>query len=311
MALFARVRLVATVVLLVASAAPARAQSQLVVEDTETLDFERPEAWGMKYYTSLALLTGMGVPERKARGQLDFGLEGGYVPQMSDAERRIGFNGTSLQDVNKTSVFGRIRGSVGLGQGLALELGYTPPVELGGARPHFFALALSRPFELSDVWRLGVRGYGQIGRIEGDITCGADAVAAGTDLQLNPFRCVQPSKDTSHQNVIGLELVAGHDGRSRFKPYVGLLASYMDLEFEIDALYSDGRVLDHTVQLTSGTTLSATAGLTYAAGKRWRVTAEVFYAWLSIVRPPWSLPATTSANEGLLNGRVFVAYRVH
>jgi len=33
----------------------------------------------------------------------------------------------------------------------------------------------------------------------------------------------------------------------------------------------------------------------------------VFYAWLSIVRPP----RTNSANEGLLNARVFVAYRVH
>ena len=309
MAVLTRERLVAIVVLLAASAAPARAQD--VLADTEKLEFDRPEAWGMKYYTSLALLTSMGVPERKAKGQLDFGFEGAHVPQLSDTQRRLGFNGTSLQDVNKTSWFGRIRGSVGLGQGIALELGYTPPVELGGAKPHFFALALGRPFDLSDAWRLGVRGYGQIGKIEGDITCSAAEVAAGDDVQRNPFLCVRPSQDVSYQNVIGLELVAGHDGRSRFKPYVGLLASYMDLEFDINALYSEGQVEDHTVQLTKGTTLSATAGLTYAAGDRWRVTAEVFYAWLSIARPSGSLPATSSANEGLLNGRVFVAYRVH
>jgi len=42
-----------------------------------------------------------------------------------------------------------------------------------------------------------------------------------------------------------------------------------------------------------------------------KITAEMFYAWLSIARPSGSLPATSSANEGLLNGRVFVAYRVH
>ena len=304
MALLTRERLMALVVLM-ASAAPAGAQSMLA--DTETLAFDRPEAWGMKYYTSLALLTSMGVPERKTRGQLDIGFEGGHVPQLSDAERRLGFNGTSLQDVNKTSVFGRIRGSVGLGQGLALEVGYTPPIELGGAKPHFLALALGRPFELSDAFRLGLRGYGQIGKIEGDITCSADEVAAGDDLRLNPFLCVQPSKDVSYQDVIGLELVAGYDGRSRFKPYVGLLASHMDLEFDVNALYSAGRVLDHTVQRTSGMTLSATAGLTCAAGERWRLTAELFYAWLPIARPP----ATNPANEGLLNARVFVAYRVH
>jgi opacity protein-like surface antigen len=277
------------------------------VRDTETLDSDRPEAWGMKYYTSLVMLTSMGVPERKAAGQVDLGFEGGYVPQMSDAERLIGFNGTRRQDVNKTRFFGRVRGSVGLGQGIALELGYTPPVELGGAKLNLFALALGRPFRVSDAWRLGVRGHGQIGTIKGDITCSADEVAAGDDVLLNPFQCVEPSQDEMHQKVIGLELVAGYDGRSRFKPYVGLGVGYMDLEFGINARYSDGIVEDHTRQFTSGTTLSATAGLTYAAGERFRVTAEVFYAWLPIVRPP----ATSSADEGVLNGRVFVAYRVH
>ncbi len=298
-------RLAALAVLVAASAAPARAQS--VVAVTETLDFDRPESWGMKYYTSLALLTGMGVPERRAAGQVDLGFEGAYVPQLSDEERRIGFNGTKLEDVNKTSFFGRIRGSVGLGNGVALELGYTPPIEIGGAKPNILALALGRPFDLSDTWRLGVRGYGQIGTIEADVTCSADEVAAGDDLQANSFQCVEPSQDESRQKVIGLELVAGYDGRSRLKPYVGLGVNYMDLEFHINALYADGLVQDHTVQLTSGTTISAAAGLTYAAGERWRVTAELFYSWLSLVRPP----ATSSANEGFLNGRAYVSYRVH
>jgi len=290
--------------LAVASAAPARAQ--FVVAETETLDFDRPESWGMKYYASLALLTSMGVPEKRAAGSVDLGFEGSYVPQMSDAERRIGFNGTKLEDVNKTSFFGRIRGSVGLGKGLALELGYTPPVEVGGAKPNILALALGRSFELSPTWRLGVRGYGQIGTIEGDITCSADEVAAGDDVQQNPFQCVEPSQDESRQKVIGLELVAGYDGSSRFKPYVGLGLNYMDLEFQVNALYSDGLVEDHNLQLTSGTTVSATAGLTFEANARWRVTAELFYSWLSITRPP----ATTSGNEGFFNGRMFVSYRI-
>jgi opacity protein-like surface antigen len=288
-----------------ASASPARAQS--TVAFTETLDFDRPESWGMKYYASLALLTSMGAPETRAKGSVDLGFEGSYVPQMSDEERRIGFNGTKLEDVNKTSFFGRVRGSVGLGKGLALELGYTPPIEMGGAKPNILALALGRGFELSPTWRLGVRGYGQIGNIKGDITCSADEAAAGSDLQQNPFQCVEPSKDESKQKVIGLELVAGMGGASRFKPYVGVGLNYMDLEFDVNALYAGGLVDDHNVQLTSGTTVSASAGLTFQASQRWRVTAELFYSWLSITRPP----ATTSANEGFFNGRAFVSYRVH
>lgn len=290
--------------LTVAMAAPARAQ--LVLATTETLDFDRPESWGMKYYASLALLTSMGVPQARPAGTIDLGFEGSSVPQMSDEQRRLGFNGTKLEDVNKTSFFGRIRGSVGLGKGLALELGYTPPIDSGGAKPNILALALARPFELSPTWRLGLRGYGQIGKIEADITCSADEVAAGDDLQQNPFQCVEPSEDESRQQVIGLELVAGYDGPSRFKPYVGLGWNYMDLEFHVNALYAGGQVEDHNVQLTSGSTVSATAGLTFQPNERWRVTAELFYSWLQITRPP----STSSENDGFFNVRAFVSYRV-
>lgn len=290
--------------LVAACAAPARAQ--IVVAETETLDFDRPESWGMKYYASLALLTGMGVPERRPGGAIELGFEASYVPQMSDEERRIGFNGSKLEDVNKTSFFGRFRGSLGLGGGFALELGYTPPIDAGGAKPNIFAIGLARPFDLSPTFRLGVRGYGQLGTIEADITCSADEVAAGDDLVGNPFRCVEPSRDESRQKVIGIELQAGYDGASRFKPYLGLGLNYMDLEFQVDALYAGGAVEDHNLQLTSGTTLSATAGVSFAASRHWRITGELFYSWLSIVRPP----ATSSANEGFFNARLFVGYRI-
>jgi opacity protein-like surface antigen len=302
-------RCLPTILLAVAltAAEPLPARAQLVLAETETLHFDRPESWGMKYYTSLALLTGMGVPQKRSAGEIELGFESGYVPQLSEAERRIGFNGTKVEDVNKTSFFGRVRGSVGLGRGFALELAYTPPIELGGAKPNIFALGLGRPIELAPSWRLGVRGYGQIGTITADVTCSADEVAAGDDVQANPFQCVRPSEDESRQKAVGIELVVGYDGRSRFKPYAGVGLNYMDLEFHVNALYADGRVDDHTIQLTSGTTLHATAGLTFAVTKRFLVTAELFYSWLSVARPP----STTSSNEGLLNGRVFVSYRVH
>src|SRR5262245_38987023 len=112
-------------------AAPSSARAQLVINDTEKLDFDRPESWGMKYYTSLALLSGMGVPQERTAGEVELGFEGGYVPQLTDAERLIGFAGTKLEDVNKTSYFGRFRGRVGLGKGVALEVAYTPPIERG------------------------------------------------------------------------------------------------------------------------------------------------------------------------------------
>jgi len=284
----------------------APAHAQIVTRETETLTFDRPEAWGMKYYASLALLTSMGAPERRAPGEIVIGFEGASVPQMSDEQRRIGFNGTKLEDVNKTSYFGRVRGSVGLGSGLALDVAWTPPIEMGGAKPNLFAAAIGRPFVLAPSWRLGLRGYGQIGTIKADITCSADEVAAGNNFEENPFVCVEPSEDESRQKVIGLELVAGYDSGGKLKPYAGVAVSYMDLEFQVNALYGGGQIEDHNLQLTDGTTVAALAGLTFAPSPRWRITAEAFYSWLSITRPP----ATSSSNDGFFNVRFFASYKV-
>jgi len=281
------------------------AGTELVTGD-ETLDFNRPESWAMKYYTSLTLFTGMDVPRYRRAGEVDLALEGGQVPQLSEDQRRVGFDGTKVEDVNQTQVFGRLRAGVGLGQGFALELGYTPPLKVGGARPNLLALALGRLFDLSS-FRLGVRGFGQIGAIDADITCSAGEVAAGSDPQRNPFDCVAPSQDRSRHKVVGLELVVGYGGLSRVKPHVGVGLNHMDLEFDINALYAGGLVADHEVQHTSGTTVSATAGVTFEVGRHLRLGAEVFYSWLPVVRPP----ATAAVNEGLLNGRVIVSYRVH
>jgi opacity protein-like surface antigen len=286
-----------------AAAAPADAGE--VVTSEETLDVNRPESWAMKYYTSLTLFTGVDMPQYRRTGEVDLALEGGHVPQLSEDQRRVGFDGTKVEDVNKTQFFGRLRGSVGLGKGFALEVGYTPPLKVGGARPNLLALALGRPFDLSS-FRLGIRGFGQIGAIDADITCGAGEVAAGRDPQRNPLDCVEPSQDRSHQKVAGLELVAGYDGWKHLKPHVGVGVNYMDLQFDINALYAGGLVSDHETQRTSGTTASATAGVTVDVNRRLRLGAEVFYSWLSVVRPP----ATAAVNDGLLNFRFLVSYRV-
>jgi hypothetical protein len=55
------------------------ARAQIVLAETETLDFDRFESWGMKYYVSVALLTGMGVLHKQVAGDVELGFESGYV----------------------------------------------------------------------------------------------------------------------------------------------------------------------------------------------------------------------------------------
>jgi hypothetical protein len=296
-------KLVGLAVIVLSFAATPAARAQGVVEGTEELDFDRPEAWGMKYFASLSLLTGMGVPERMGGGGFALGFEGGFVPQLSDEQRRIGFDGTKLEDVNKTKFFGRLRAAVGLSDNYTLDIGYTPPFEVGGATPHLFAVGIGRPFDLSESWRLGLRAYGQFGTIDADITCSADEVAAGPDPELNPLLCEEPSDDRLKQKLIGGELSVGYFS-GRWRPYAGAAVNYMDLDFQVNARY-DGLV-DSTLQLTDGVTFSVTTGLGVTLSESWYLSGELFYSWLSINRPP---PGTPTENDGFLNGRFLVAYR--
>ena len=44
------------------------------------IDFDRPESWAMKYFTSVSLLTGLGVPGGLDDTQFTIGFEGGFIP---------------------------------------------------------------------------------------------------------------------------------------------------------------------------------------------------------------------------------------
>lgn len=279
------------------------AHAQNLIEGTEELDFDRTESWAMKFYASLSLLTSMGVPERMGAGTIDLGFEGAVVPQLSDDQQRVGFNGTKLENLNRTHFFGRVRAHIGLSDTTRLELAYLPPIDIGGVEPNLFAVGVGRPFAITEDFQLGARGYFQFGTIRGDITCGEKEAAAGADPISNPFRCEAPSNDELRQRVVGGEITAGYSN-GKWRPYAGIAINYLDLEFQVDAVYSN--LVDRTLQLTDGTTLSATGGVSYLAGDKWRLTGEAFYSWLSVARPP----ETESGNDGFWNARFLLTYRL-
>ncbi len=288
---------------LVLSAGSTTAQD--FVSGTEQLEFNRPEAWAMKYFASIGIPTGFGVPPEMKSGAIDLGFEGGWIPSLSEDKRRVGFDGTKLEDLNRTPFFGRIRLTLGLPNQFSLGLGYVPPIAAGGIKPNLFAVSIGRPFKLSDQWQLGLRGYGQFGTIEGDITCDAETVAAGPDPERNPFSCEEISNDEHKQRMAGGEASIGYVSENRrWTPYFGLAVNTMDLEFQVDAQYSG--LIDQTLQLTDGATLSLTSGVGYALTPKLEITGEVFYTWLSVVRPP----STSEQNDGLFNLRFLISYQL-
>ncbi|MEE8368568.1 MAG: hypothetical protein V3S30_09630 [Thermoanaerobaculia bacterium] len=276
----------------------------ILLDGVENLAFDRPESWAMKYFTSVSLFSGLGTPRSTQAGSVELAFEGGTVPNLGAEKRRVGFVGSKVEDLNRTNLFGRFRATFGLPRDFSFIVGVTPPLEVDGVTPKLLNLALARPLLDTDGWRLGARLHGQLGSIEGDLTCPED-VAGSVDPQVNPQGCLEASNDESTQNYIGLEISATPKiWGERWEPHVAVSANYMDLEFQVRATYS---VFDDQERLLAdGVTYALTVGLSYQLREKIEVRSAIFYTPLDVVRDP----LRGSQNDELINARVILAYSV-
>lgn len=292
--------------------AAAVAVAQPILEGTENIDFDRPEAWAMKRSASLALFTALAPPRDRHAGAVELALEVGWNPSLSEEERRVGFNGTKVEDLNRLSVVPRPRVTVGLGRNWSLDAAYIPPVEVEGITPNVVSLALERPLWRVDNWVFGVRGYGQVGKIEGDITCTDAEAGIPPGEPGNEFGCEEPSNDETSLNYVGLGLTGGYrvPGTRDSAVHFGVFANYMDLEFQVDALTYGVR--DQTTLVTDGWTYSLSTGFSSALGRPMRMALEAFYSPLAVTRPVRDDDDGTvrfeSRNDALFNLRAMISY---
>lgn len=272
----------------------------------ENIPFDRPESWALSYFSAVAQSTSFGGARDFVPGTVEVSVEGGWVPALSEAERRVGFNGTKVEDLNKTPVFGRLQVTVGLPSGWTASLGYVPPVELGGARPNLWSAALAHSILEGRRWHLGGRIHGLLGTVDGDFTCSRDAVAAGEDTARNPLGCEAISDDRVRLAVGGIELTA----RRTLGPPRGpdLFASIglnrLAPRFQVNARYGGG--IDRTRLSAEGVTGYATAGLSVPFRHAARWSAEAYFSPLRVRRPGADGPRT----ESLVNLRMALSLRV-
>ncbi|MBS1214344.1 MAG: hypothetical protein H6R26_2961 [Proteobacteria bacterium] len=280
--------------------------AQNVIGGTEYLDSDRPEAWGMNYYTSITLLSGLSVPRSREFGSVEVGAEVDWVPQLSDDERRIGFNGTKEEDLNKAPIFARPRVTLGLPWQFALTLSYLPPVRIFGVEPNLFAFALERPLYEHDAWTFGMRAYGQIGDAEGAITCPAEAAKFPPGSPQNLYGCEGRSADKAVQRYAGLELSGGYriEELGGLTPYLAVAGNYLDTEVRVNAVTFG--IHDQRRLVSETWTFSFSAGFAYPLADRLTLSLGMFYSPLSVTRPP----ATSSDNEGLANVRALISYQL-
>lgn len=279
------------------------AWAQTVVHNDEHLASDRPEAWAMKYAAASTLMTGFGEVPALALWRWGVALDLGQVPRLNEAQQRVGFNGTKVEDLNKSPVFGRMRLMLGLPHGWVGELGYTPPLTIGGTQPlDLVALAVGRRVFERDQFTLSARAFGQHGRVRGDITCPAKLAGVSDHLE-NPFGCRAPSDDHLALNYYGGELTSGWNAES-WHAHAGVGAVRTEFAVQVDALTFDVR--DRSRLVARGVLPFATIGASRDVGPRWNLGVEALHVPLHVRR---SFDAARETDP-LTSVRLQIRYRV-
>ncbi len=296
-------RLALLIAMVVLAAKPLQAHDGMNMASDERLAKDRPEFWAMKLVGSELLMTPMDAPHGTEPGQVEFGLETGWLPSLSPQQRLVGFTGTKEEDLNRTPLYARPRVSVGLPHDILFSAGYIPPATIGGVRPNVLTLAAARPVINTHRWRLGIRAHGLIGNLRGDITCDRKTVSAGLDPVRNPYLCEAPSNDTMSIRVGGLEVSNSFLLTGSIQPYVTVGLNYFDTKFQTDARYAG--MIDHSRLLGAGSALEVGGGLSYRISGKLRISGEAFYTPLDVQRL-----AQPRITDGLFNLRAMVAYEL-
>lgn len=276
--------------------------AQVVVDQGERLESDRPEAWAMAYMSASTLFSGFGPASGGEPWSMSLGAEAGHVPHLSTEQRRVGFDGTKLEDLNKSPVFGRLRLGVVLPAEFTVELSWTPPVEVDGAEPRdFFGAAVERPLVEHGHWRSAARAFYQRGTVTGDITCDSDTASHPPGSPANPFGCRAPSNDRFRVNQYGLELgLAREFPESGAEPYLSYTLTRMKPRTRVDAeVFS---VIDRSLLTTRLTTHTATAGVIYRPGEHWELLGALAWTPLHVRRPP----ERSGSNDDLFSARLML-----
>ena len=237
----------------------------------------------MRYFAGTTLMTSFGDTPQLPPWRWSAALELGSIPRLSDEQQHVGFGGSKREDLNKSPAFGRLRLALGLPGEWVAELGLTPPLQLAGAQTRtVFAGAIGRRLIDSEPFSLSVRALGQVGKVDGDITC-PRRTAGGFDPVINPFGCVVPSRDTFTANYYGVDAtVAWSTGPWQLYGSGGIVRAPLDVQ--VDAFV--GLTHDRSKIASNGNLPWLTFGARYAFDPRWSAGVEMLYVPLDVRRPP-------------------------
>ena len=252
---------------------------------SEEVSFSSPEGWGMSYMSAASLNLSDSFPASLDLGEVVITGEISTIPKLNREQQKIGFGGLKYEDLNKSPLFGRGKLKIGFYWDSVLELSYTPPLEIKGAKPNnLWGIALAKPIISNDSVNLGIRYYRLSGNAVADVTCSKNTVNQPLYTAGNPSGCISVSKDRIDLGHQGFEILLTRNHiNEKFKPYISLASTKIDSSVKIDAQLELSREIAF-VQ-TSGTINTLNFGLNYKISDNWQFNLGTSYTPLDVNRP--------------------------
>jgi hypothetical protein len=290
-----------------------RANAQIVVDTVETVDFDRPESWALKYFNSTTLFTGLEVPGPIKPRDFRIGVEFGSIPPLSEQQQIVGYSGTKPEDLNKAPLFLRPRATIGLPGNLSLTVAGVPPVRAFGVTPRLFSLAIGRPLIMRDTFNIGARAAMQVGSAKGAFTCPKDVLGFPPLSAGNPYGCRGESTDVARLRHVSGELSFWRTfARHRLTPHASIALIHMNNVFNVDAP-TRGVLFefhDLTELRASGSVMAFTGGFEFGMSDRLTAGVDFSYAPLGVMRELGTTLSTKVSNDGMFNLKGLLTYRV-
>jgi hypothetical protein len=270
----------------------------ILAGEEDRIEFDRPEAWAMAYNATACIpAVSRSIPDAQP-GAFALGVDALYLRRLNTRDEQVGFDGTAPEAMNRSPVLANLRAEAGLPAGIDILATWIPPLDVRGVRADVASLALERQFFEENHFHLGLRLFGAMGRITGDITSDEQTANSQPGSAGNPLDTEGESHDFFNLRMVGVDVLASEylDGNS-LRIYGGIEGSLMHLSFHVRS--QEAGIVDRTVLTTQGETWALLLGCSGMIAENVVLGGSIYYSPLHIDRPPRALEPFVTARLSL------------
>lgn len=268
----------------------------------EKVAFDSPEGWGMSYMTAASLNLSDKFPEALSLGKFNLSAEISSIPELNEKQQKIGFGGVKSEDLNKSPVFGRGKIAAGFYWDSIIELSWTPPLKIEGAKPEqMWGIAVAKQIYSNDAFNLAIRLYQFNGQATASVTCSEEMVTEPLYSPGNISGCIGTSKDKIDMSHDGIEILVERESLMGFKPWFSLASTRLKPSVQINAPLEF--IQEEAFVETSGRLITLNLGLNYKLSDNWLLNLGTSYTPIDVRRPEMA-----SGNDNFWNIKIGLTF---